>query len=250
MKPLIAVILTKNEAENIADCVADLRSWVDTVVVWDSGSDDGTQALAREVGALVVERPFDNFASQRQAVLETVEAEWILFIDADERATPAFADEVSASINQTTYHGFWVPRRNFIVGHEMRFGGYYPDYQLRLFRRKSAHYDQQRPVHELVQINGEVGHLKEPLIHYNYVDWEQFHAKQQHYVRYEAKILAERGIQPRPHNFVLQPLREFVRRALKLQGWRDGLPGLRLALLYAWYYGFMPYWLLWQREVK
>lgn len=250
MEPLIAVILTKNEAENIADCVADLRSWVDTVVVWDSGSEDGTQALARQAGALVVERPFDNFANQRQAVLETVEAEWILFIDADERATPAFADEVCANIKQSHIDGFWVPRRNFIVGNEMRFGGYYPDYQLRLFRRKKAQYDRARTVHELVQIDGEVGHLQEPLIHYNYVDWEQFHAKQQQYVNYEAKILAERGIRPRPHNFVLQPLREFSRRALWLQGWRDGVPGLQLALLYAWYYGFMPYWLLWRREVE
>ncbi len=83
-----------------------------------------------------------------------------------------------------------------------------------------------------------------PLIHYNYATWPQFFEKQRFYARYEARILAARGIRPRPHNFVLQPLREFRRRFITLQGWRDGRQGLRLALLLAWYYGFMPYWIM------
>ena len=127
-------------------------------------------------------------------------------------------------------------------------GGFTPDYQLRLLRRLAARYDLRREVHEVVILEGEEARLDEPLLHYNYADWQQFHRKQQIYARYEAKILAEQGVQPRPHNLVLQPAREFRRRLFTLQGWRDGIHGLRIALLLAWYYGFIPYWLLMSRQ--
>ena len=218
--------------------------WVDAVVVWDSGISDATVLAAGEAGALVVRRPFDNFAAQRQAVLDTVDARWILFVDADERATPGMADEVRRLIEDDTINGYWIPRRNFIVGYEMTAGGYFPDYQLRLLRRDASAYVAEREVHEIVDVGGAEGHLTNPLIHYNYATWTQFFEKQRFYARYEARILAARGIRPRPHNFVLQPLREFRRRFVTLQGWRDGRQGLRLALLLAWYYGFMPYWIM------
>jgi (heptosyl)LPS beta-1,4-glucosyltransferase len=243
---LVAVILTKDEAYHIIECVAGLRPWVDAVVVWDSGSADDTQRLARRAGALVVQRPFDNYAGQRQAALNAINAEWILFVDADERVTPAFAHEVQTRVAQNQANGYWIPRRNFVVGHELRGGGYFPDYQLRLIRRSAAHY-LSREVHELVEITGDVGYMTTPFIHYNYATWEQFHRKQWAYATYEARMLAEHGISPRPHNFVLQPLREFKRRFVTLRGWQDGWPGLRLAALLAWYYGVIPYWLLLRR---
>ncbi len=251
---LAAVILTKNEAPHIADCIASLRDWVDAVVVWDSLSMDATVSLAQAAGALVVQRPFDHYAAQRQSALDAINAEWIFFVDADERATPEVAAEIPAlvqgnegravgKVNQAL-DGYWTPRRNFIVGREIRGGGYWPDYQLRLLRRDHARYVAAREVHEIVELEGEAGYLSAPLIHYNYADWAQFQRKQKFYARYEARILASRAIRPQPHNFVLQPLREFRRRFLTLHGYRDGWMGLRLALLFAWYYGFVPYWLL------
>ncbi len=241
---LAAVILTKNEAEHIGDCIAALRDWSDTVVVWDSGSQDATRRHAQAAGACVVARPFDDYARQRQAALDSINSEWVLFVDADERATPALAQEVLNAIRNSGCAGYWIPRRNFIVGHEMRGGGFTPDYQLRLLRRNAARYDLRREVHEIVILDGPEGNLSEPLLHYNYRDWSQFHRKQQSYARYEAKILAEQGVRPRPHNLILQPMRELRRRFVTLQGWRDGFHGLRMALLLAWYYGFVPYWLL------
>ena len=245
---LTAVILTKNEAEHIGDCIAALKDWTDAVVVWDSCSQDDTRGIAREAGACVVVRPFDDYGRQRQAVLDSIDSEWILFVDADERATPALAEEVLRASQDDNCAGFWIPRRNFIVGHEMQGGGFTPDYQLRLLRRLAARYDLRREVHEIVILEGEEGRLNEPLLHYNYGDWQQFHHKQRIYARYEARILAEQGIRPLPHNLVLQPLREFRRRLVELQGWRDGIHGLRIALLLAWYYGFVPYWLLMSRQ--
>ncbi len=247
---LIAVILTKNEAAHIAACVASLRDWVDQVVVWDSGSSDATVELAQTTGALVVQRPFDNYAAQRQAVLDSINARWILFVDADERATPGMTEEVRRCIEDEHVNGYWVPRRNFIVGYEVIAGGFYPDYQLRLLRRGESQYVAEREVHEIVDVGGKEGYLTHPFLHYNYATWAQFHDKQRFYARYEARILAARGIRPRPHNFVLQPLREFRRRFFTLEGRCDGLQGLRLALLLAWYYGFMPYWIMLTEEVQ
>jgi glycosyltransferase involved in cell wall biosynthesis len=248
MHQLVAVILTRNEAQHIAACVAAVRPWVDAVLVWDSSSSDGTQAAAAAAGALVVARPFDNFAAQRQAALDSVAADWLLFVDADERVTESLGKEIRVAIQSTTIDGYWIPRKNIIVGHELQGGGFFPDYQLRLLRRTAAHYDPTREVHEIVELAGAAGYLRASLIHHNYATWVQFHQKQRLYATYEARILAGRGIHPRPHNFVLQPLREFHRRFVTLGGWRDGWPGLRLALLLAWYYGFMPYWYLLSME--
>ena len=243
---LTAVILTKNEAQHVADCIASLRDWTDAVVVWDSCSQDATRQIAHEAGACVVARPFDDYARQRQAALDSINSEWILFIDADERATPALAQELLRASRDGRCAGYSIPRRNFIVGREMRAGGFAPDYQLRLLRRRRARYDPRREVHEVVILDGEEGKLNQPLLHYNYADWPQFHRKQRLYARYEAGILAQQGVRPRPHNLILQPARELRRRFFTLRGWRDGFHGLRIALLLAWYYGFIPYWLLWQ----
>jgi len=244
---LAAIILTRNEAGNVAPCIESLRAFCDLVLVWDSGSSDETVALALAAGALVHVRPFDNYAAQRQAALDWVAADWVFFVDADERATPALATAVVQAIADARPDapaGYWVPRRNLIVGHEMRGGGFYPDHQLRLLRRGRCRYVPERQVHEIVTVEGAEAKLSEPLIHYNYLSWAQFHRKQKQYAAYEAQMLAQRGIRPRPHNFVVQPVREFWRRFVTLAGWRDGWHGLRLALLLAWYYGFIPYQIL------
>jgi glycosyltransferase involved in cell wall biosynthesis len=243
---LVAVVLTKNEERHIGDCLASV-SWADQVLVSDSFSEDRTVELAEAAGAVVDQRPFAGWARQRNAALDSAAglgADWVLFVDADERATPALAGEVRQVIDRGSEVGWWVPRQNYIVGRQVCHGGFYPDYQLRLLRVGRAQYDLDRPVHEIVQLDGSEGHLQGHLIHFNYDSWGQFHAKQRRYAAFEAQILAERGIRPRPHNFVLQPLREFRRRYLTLQGYRDGLHGLKLCALLAFYYGLYPYWVL------
>lgn len=250
---LVAVILTKNEAGNIRGCIESIRPWVNTVVVWDSGSSDGTRTIAKGCGALVIHRPFDNYASQRQSALDSLDAEWILFVDADERLTSALGKELRDILAGTTREesliaGCWIPRRNFIAGKEVHGGGFYPDYQLRLLRRTGAQYVPEREVHEIVEVDGEERYAREPLLHFNYSNWRQFHRKQRFYARYEAHILAARGVRPRPHNFLLQPLREFRRRYVTLRGYADGLHGLHLALGLAWYYGALPYYYLLKQE--
>jgi (heptosyl)LPS beta-1,4-glucosyltransferase len=240
---LAAVVLTKNAVQHIGDCLRTL-AFADLVVVSDSFSDDGTVEVAREAGATVLQRPFDNFAGQRNAALEAVVAEWIFFVDADERVTPALAAEVREVIAGRPEVGWWVPRHNYIAGHQVRYGGFFPDYQLRLLRRGRARYDPERPVHEVVLLDGSDGKLRNPMTHYNYDNWPQFYAKQQRYALFEGEILRKRGVRPWPHKFIRQPLREFWRRYVSLRGYRDGWIGLKLAVLLGFYYGFVPHWYL------
>jgi len=232
MTELTAIILTRNEAAHVVACIDSLR-WADRVVVYDSYSDDATPALAAAAGAEVYQRRFDNYAAQRNAALAAVQTDWVFFVDADERGTPALAAEIRRVMAERPENGWYVPRHNMIFGRLTRGAGWFPDYQFRLLRHGRAHYT--RPVHELGEVEGTTGYLENPLIHHNYRDPAHFHAKQRFYVEQDAAILKEQGVRPKPRNYVLQPLRHFWWRFVTLRGYRDGLHGLRLSLYTAYY---------------
>lgn len=237
MSRLTAVVLTYNEEANIAECLASV-AFADAQVVFDSGSTDRTAEIAREAGATVIHRPFDNYANQRNAALDAVadSTDWVLFVDADERVTPALADAVRRATGQgDAYAGWRIARHNYIFGKLTLGAGWFPDYQTRLLRPDAARYDPERKVHEVVILDGPLGTIDEPFIHINYTRFDQFVAKQQRYTAYEARILHEQGVRPKSHNFILQPLRHFRWRYVTLKGYRDGLHGLRLSILMAWY---------------
>jgi len=229
-----AVVLTLNEERHIGACLATL-TWADECVVFDSFSTDATVALARRAGARVIQHPFENYAQQRNAALSAVASDWVFFVDADERCPAALGEEIRAVIASAGHDVYAVPRRNYLFGRLTLGAGWHPDYQARLFRVGRASFDPVREVHEVARHDGEMGHLKTELIHYNYDTIEQFHAKQRKYAQYDASILFKQGVRPRPRNFVLQPLREFQRRFFALRGYRDGWHGLRLSALMAYY---------------
>jgi glycosyltransferase involved in cell wall biosynthesis len=232
MASLTAIILTRNEAAHIVACIESL-AWADAVVVFDSVSTDETAALAEGAGAVVKQRPFDNYAAQRNAALDSVSAEWVFFVDADERGTPELGAEIRSVMTTRPEAAWYVPRHNYIFGRLTLGAGWYPDYQLRLLRHGSARYI--RPVHEIAEVDGTIGYLEHPLIHYNYRDPAHFHAKQRVYMAHDARIMQQQGIRPRPQNFLLQPLRQFWWRYVTLGGYRDGLHGLRLSAYMAAY---------------
>lgn len=230
---IAAVVLTKNEARHIADCLATL-DWADERVVFDSFSDDATVSIARASGARVIQHAFRGYASQRNAALEQVDADWIFFVDADERATPELGAEIREVVRRPEV-GWWVPRRNIIWGKHIRHTGWSPDYQMRLLKRGFARYDPAREVHEVGLLDGAEGYLRNPLTHYNYDTVRQFVQKQGRYTEYEARILLESGVVPRARGLIGQPLREFYRRFVALQGYKDGPHGLLLSALMAYY---------------
>jgi glycosyltransferase involved in cell wall biosynthesis len=233
---LTAIILTYNEADHITACIESVR-FADHVLIFDSISSDDTVKLAEEAGAEIIQHPFEDYASQRNAALETVRdsADWVLFVDADERVTPELAMEVRAQVMLPGYAGFRIPRHNYIFGKLTLGAGWYPDYQTRLLKVGAARYDPTRKVHEVVLLDEEEGTLDHPLIHYNYRNVQQFKEKQRRYTAYDAGILYEQGIRPKPQNYILQPFRQFWWRFVTLKGIQDGFHGLRLSLLMGWY---------------
>jgi (heptosyl)LPS beta-1,4-glucosyltransferase len=250
---LIAIVLTRNEAAHILDCIETLR-FADDILIFDSFSDDDTVAIAQKAGVKVVQHPFENYANQRNCALDAVKgnADWVLFVDADERVTPELASEVREVIQKPGYAGWKIPRHNYIFGKLTRGAGWYPDYQTRLLNLGAAHYDPERQVHELVLLDGLEGTMTQPFIHYNYSDLEQFHTKQHRYTAYDARILFEEGIHPKLQNYVLQPWRQFWWRFVTLKGYQDGLHGLRLSLLMAWYElrKYLILRQLWQKNIR
>lgn len=234
-----AIVITKNEEDHIGACLESL-AWADERVVLDSFSTDRTVEIAGRFTPLVHQRPFDSFPRQRNAAIDLASGDWAFFLDADERATPELSREIRSAVEDITYGGYWVPRRNIILGKWMRHTGWWPDYQLKLFRREGGRFDEDKLVHEVPATDGPCGYLESPITHYNYQRLGEFFSRQDFYSTFEAQALLRRGIRARPHNYVLQPYREFVRRYVEWQGYRDGFHGFFLSLIMAWY-NFVTY---------
>lgn len=249
MTKLTAIVLTYNEAEHIKDCLNTLK-FCDEQVVFDSYSTDDTVTIATHAGARIIQHEFEDFAGQRNAALDAVYSttDWVLFVDADERVSPELAEEVRKSIMQRGCVGYQIPRHNYIFGKLTKAAGWYPDYQTRLLKVGFACY--KNPVHEVVELDGEQGTLANPFIHYNYKDLNHFLRTQRKYVKFDAKIMYDDGIKPKPQNYILQPLRHFRWRFIELSGYEDGWHGFKLSTLMAWY-EFRKYWILrslWQEK--
>ncbi|MFL5735654.1 MAG: glycosyltransferase family 2 protein [Chloroflexia bacterium] len=235
-EPMLTIAaLAHNEAGHIPACVDSVRPLkalfgAEVLVVLDSRADEATERAAREWADRVVVSPFVNFSAQRNRTLDLATGEWVFFIDPDERCTPALAEEIARAVGEDGSSAYRIPRRNYFFGREVRHTGWWPDYQIRLLRRAGARYDEAREVHELPMVDGEIGTLRQPLIHYNYATWRQFFSKQWRYAPYEARALYAAGSRARPRSLLGQPLRELKRRLVDYQGYKDGLLGLALSI--------------------
>lgn len=244
---LSIIVLTLDEVKHIQPCLDSVRGFADELLVFDSAVNPRVVELAKASGARVAQRKFDNYAAQRNAAMEAAVGDWIFFIDVDERADKLVGQEIRDAISRIESTGsdevlFWIPRRNYIFGKWIRHTGWSPDYQPRVLKKGRAWFDPARPVHELVIAQGGELYLKNPLTHFNYETLAQFRAKQLKYTRYEAEMMVAEGIRPRRRSYISMPLREFFRRFVSLQGYRDGLHGLWLSALMAYYAFWRQVW--------
>jgi glycosyltransferase involved in cell wall biosynthesis len=235
---LTAAVIARDEERVLGGCLESIAFANEVLVLVDAATVDRTREIARQNGARVEERVFDNFAAQRDAALGLSTGDWVLFVDADERVPPALRQEVERTVAQPAgRRGFWIPRHNYLMGRVVRHAGWFPDYQLRLLERRVARFDPRRPVHELALVDGPVGYLRAPLVHFNYASLGDFIARQERYSALEAdRWLATYG-RPRARALLGQPAREFGRRYVRLQGYREGLLGLVLSTILAYYAG-------------
>lgn len=230
-----AIVLTLNEERHLPDCLASLRLVTGDIIVLDSGSTDRTVAIAEAEGARVCHRTFDGYASQRNAALGLAEdAEWVLFLDADERLTVPGAMEIRAAlVAEPDVAAYRMPRRNVFWGRTLRGGGWWPDEQARLFRSGRIRFDETRQVHEVAIINGASARLHEAMIHLNYDSRREFLVKQRAYTQLRVSQERVAGHVPRRRAYLSAPTRELRRRLIVNQGYRDGLTGLFLAVALA-----------------
>jgi glycosyltransferase involved in cell wall biosynthesis len=256
------LIPTLNEARNIAECLASV-AWSDDAVVVDSASTDGTAQIAAERGARVVQFKWDSrFPKKKNWALEHVswKNEWVLILDADERITPKLASEIQAELQRPAADGYFINRRFMFLGRWIRHCGYYPSWNLRLFRHKLGRYESlhegrtesgDNEVHEHVVMNGKTAWLKNDMLHYAYPDIATWVEKHNRYSNWEAAVevegaaneqkaigsplLARRRLRTWSRRLPCRPTLRFLYSYLLKGGFMDGYAGYVFCRLLAAY---------------
>jgi len=225
-----ACIICHNEEKAIQRCLESLK-WVHDIIVVDSMSTDRTVEIAQTHGTRVFRRPWPGYAAQKNFALSKAETPWVLSLDADEAVSKALCDEISFEIaDPGALDGYRIPRRSFYQGRWINHSGYYPDRQLRLFKREKGHWVGGR-VHERMAVEGRVGDLKQDLLHYPYGGMLTGQLNTiNSFSTLLAKDMYDRG--KRFHLVLLfaRPLFKFLEVYLLKRGLMDGLPGLIIAV--------------------
>ncbi len=246
MAPLTVTIITRDESANIAAALESV-SWADEILVVDAESSDDTATIARRFTPRVMVREWPGFVAQKNFAAAQACHDWILSLDADERVTPALANEIRQRLQAPPREtGFRVPRVSFYLGKWLRSTDWYPDYQLRLYDRRNARWQGQH-VHESVVADGPVGKLREELLHYPYRDIAHHVQTIDRYTTLAARQAAERGKRASVADVVVRPPLAFLRNYLLRLGIRDGQAGLVVSLLNS-YYVFLKFAKLWERR--
>ena len=271
--PLTVLIPTKNEQLNIVECVRRLR-WADQVALVDSGSTDMTTAMAQAMGAEVYWFDFENHSpdgwpKKRNWALSTLplKNDWVLFMDADEHMTPNLAAEIHQIVTAESppdFDGYWINRRLYFLGRWIKHCGYYPSWNLRLFRHTQGRFEKMTEqgdtgsgdmeVHEHVTIaSGKNGRLKHDFLHYAYANITSWVEKHNRYSSWEAHVVLNQiddGVRPRLlgtpierkrwlrqtfNRLPFRPTLRFLYHYVVRLGVLDGKPGLILCRLMAFY---------------
>lgn len=226
---------TYNEEDRLGDCLVSVKDIADEIVVVDGSSQDRTVEIAKSYGAKVnvVENEY-IFHINKQKAVELATKDWILQLDADEVVPQGLKREITESINSEKYNGYYLPRKNFFLGHWMRKGGQYPDPVIRLFRKGRGRFPQ-KSVHEQIAIDGAVGTLKNELLHYPYQTLSEYWEKA---VRYSHLTAREMKQSKTPKNIItildyllFKPTFTFLNLFIRHQGFVDGIYGFLFAYL-------------------
>ena len=246
-----ATIITLNEERNIL-AACESVSWADEIVVVDSGSTDGTCKIASDFGARVLSRSWTGFADQKQFAVDNAENNWIFSLDADERVTPELAArirELGAKEEVDLADGYRIPRRSFYMGRWIKAGGWYPDYQLRLFNRergawRGAH------VHESFKMSPDssIATLQEDILHFSVHSATHHHRMiGERYAPLAARQMFESGRRTGFVKIAAAAPSTFFRHFVLKSGFRDGIAGLTIAG-FAAHHAFLKHVLLYELQ--
>lgn len=263
---LSVIILAKDVEEIIRDCLESAK-WADEIILVDTGSIDKTIEIAKKYQARILKFSGERleFSKWRNRGLEEAKSDWVFYLDADERVTPELKNEILQVISdqrpaartkptghrspvtghQTTAYA--IPRRNFYFGKEVHFGGAWPDYVKRLFKKEKLKRWEGR-LHEEPIFEGKLGHLKEPMTHFTHRNLSSMVEKTRKWSKIEAELLFEAKHPPAAWWRILRiMLTEFWKRAIRLQGWRDGTVGW-IEIIFQMFSRFITYARLWELQ--
>jgi len=249
MSKITAVISAFNEEGNIERCLKSLE-FADEIIVVDHESSDNTTAIAKKYTNKVFSQKNNQAEIDLQKNFGFTKASnnWILCIDADEEVSPELAKEIKTVLKgENGINGYWIPRKNIIFGKVIEHTGWFPDPQLRLFRKGKGKYIKAH-VHEHLQLEGESAYLNTFLIHHNYDTVSQFIRRTVDiYAPNEAKDYLDKGYQFDYLDAIRFPVKEFISRFFAREGYKDGLHGLMLSILMAFYH-FMIFAYIWEKK--
>jgi glycosyltransferase involved in cell wall biosynthesis len=235
MTHLSLAIAAKNAEDTLEACLLSVKGLVSEIVLVDDRSSDRTCEIARRHGAKVFEKELTSFGEQKQFAIEKTSGDWILLMDSDETVSPEMAESVRSAVSARVpgADAYRVRRKNIYFGRWLRYGGKYPDYQIRLFKKGAVRYSDDL-VHEKPVGAGTVGTLDGWINHFSYPDVKTWVAKLEFFARFRAEALFQKGVQPSVKQFftycVFRPVWRFDRKYFLKLGFLDGLPGLLACL--------------------
>lgn len=232
MPTLSVILITKNEAANIRDCLQSVL-WADEIVVVDSGSTDDTVSICKEMGAQVhVHADWPGFGPQKNRALDYAGKDWVFSIDADERVTPELRAEIEQAMRGAAADGYYCPRLSQFCGYFVHHSGWYPDYVLRLFKRGVGKFSDSL-VHESILLSGRSAKLKNPLLHYSYLTADDVERKVAHYSTAAAQQMLQAGKRSNWLEALLRAGWAFLRTYVLRLGVLDGGAGWHIACMNA-----------------
>lgn len=244
---LTVLIPCKNERRNLRPCVESVRDLADEIIVADSGSTDGTLDIARSLGCRVIQRDYLNPASFKNWAIPQASHPWVLLMDADERMTPELAAEVREVVDRdpADKDGYWISFRSFFMGHELRYAGWNTA-ACRLIRRDRCRYPAGRIHEEMKLPPRRSGRLRHKFLHYSYWTYDDYLRKYSHYTRLGALDLFEAGRRATFASLCVRPMLRFLQMYVLRGGFLDGLPGLQICMLTAFFNTYMKQGRLWE----
>jgi len=230
-----AIVVCFNEEGNIRDCLESLK-WCDEIVVVDSFSTDRTVEICRQYTDRVIQRPWAGYRDQKAFAHSQATKEWVFLVDADERVSPELREEIRTALERfgASCAGFSVPRLVHYLGRWWWRGGWYPDYDIRMFRRDRATWGGLDP-HERILVDGTVRRLKNPLYHFSYRDVSDHIRRINRFTTLSAGELRNQGARWRLADNLLRPAFRFFRSYVWKRGFVEGLPGFFVAATAAIY---------------
>jgi glycosyltransferase involved in cell wall biosynthesis len=240
--------LVLNEENKLNKCLSSVKTIADEMIVLiDDNTNDKSEKIAKEYTENVFRvRHNDNFHINKNKAIARAKGDWILWMDGDEYVSKELAGEIKKGLRELNKDGYWIPRKNIIWGKWIKHSGWYPDHQMRLFKKDKAKFDC-ISIHEHPKVKGEMGYLNNSIVHHNYESLDQFLSKLIKYTSIDADKLDKEIKTLKVKYFLKKPIDEFIKRFLAEKGYKDGLHGLTLSLMQS-FYQFVTVVKVWERR--